>query len=609
MIRGPLLPLAALLLLAVVAVAAPLLPLADPVQMDVAHRLAGASAGHPLGQDEFGRDELARLIWGARTSLTVALASTALACVIGSALGLVGGFLRGAAEMLTVRSMDVVLCFPPLLLAVLVVTLAGPGAATLIVVLAVLFLPGFVRVAYAGALATRAQDYVEALRVLGASPVRIMLRTVLPNIAGPLLVQASLAAASAVVLEAGLSFLGLGVVPPTPSWGLMVRAARPLMEQAAWLLLLPCIALSVTIFCINALCDGLQARLDPHAAGRAGWRRRLLSGVLLPGHVARPDPSAVLAIDALTIELAAPSGPVRPVRDVSLNVHPGETLAVVGESGSGKSLTGLAVMGLLPSVARPVAGMARFGGNDLLRTDEATLRQLRGGALAMAFQDPMSSLNPVYRVGGQIAEAIAAHGGPDRAARVETLLRQVGIPDPARTARAYPHQLSGGMRQRVMIAMAIANNPRLLIADEPTTALDVTVQAQVLEVLGGLQRASGMGMLFITHNLPLVAEIAGRVAVMYAGEIVEQGETREMFARPLHPYTRALLRSAVTESGERAALEPIPGSVPTPDALPPGCVFAPRCGLRVAACDANHPALREVRPGRLTRCIRWQEAA
>jgi peptide/nickel transport system permease protein len=595
-------PLAALLALCLIALAAPVLPLPNPVTMDVAHRLTGSSAAHVLGQDEFGRDVLARLVWGARTSLAVALAATAIACVVGTALGLIGGFLRGIAELLAVRSMDVVLCFPPLLLAVLVVTLAGPGAMTLIAVLSVLFLPGFVRVAYAGVLTTRQLDYVEALRVLGANPVRVMLRTVLPNIAGPLLVQASLAAASAVVLEAGLSFLGLGVVPPTPSWGLMVRAARQTMAQSPLLLLWPCLALVATIFILNTLCDGLQVWLDPHGATRSLWRRRAVK--LAPA--LQSASNTALSIEGLTLELDTPSGPVRPVRDITLSVEAGETLALVGESGSGKSLTGLAVLGLLPPVVRPVAGVVSLAGTELLRLPEPARRRLRGGQLAMVFQDPASSLNPVHRIGDQIAEAIRAHGGNTS---VEKLLAEVGIPDPARRARAYPHQLSGGMRQRVMIAMAIANNPSVLIADEPTTALDVTVQAQVIDLLLALQRQHGLGMVFITHNLPLVAEIAGRVAVMYAGEIVEQGPTAALFAEPLHPYTSALLRSAVAEAGTSSAPEGIPGSVPAPGALPPGCVFAPRCRHRMPACEAAHPPLREVAPGRLTRCIRWQEAA
>ncbi len=589
-------------LIALLAVFAPWLGLGNPVSMDVPHRLAAPSAAHWLGQDEFGRDVLTRLVWGARVSLSVAAAAAALACIIGTALGVMGGFLRGIAELLALRSIDVLLCFPPLLLALLVVTLLGPGATTLIPVLALVYLPGFTRVAYAGVLTARSQDYVEAMRVLGAGKVRIMLRTILPNIGGPILVQFSLAIAAAVVLESGLSFLGLGVVPPAPSWGLMIGSARATMAQAPLLLLWPCLALTLTILAMNALCDGLRDAVDPHPAYRPPAARLLEA--LAPGLL--PTPKAVLDLQHLTVEITTPSGTIRPVRDVSLQVFPGETLAIVGESGSGKSVTSLAITGLLPGAARATQGAAWLAGTDLLRLPEPALRERRGASLAMVFQDPGSSLNPVHRIGDQIAEAITAHRSLSQAAahrEAIALLKRVGIPDPARRARAYPHELSGGQRQRVMIAIAIANGPRLLIADEPTTALDVTIQAQILDLLAELKRSTGLALLFITHSLPVVAEIADRVAVMYAGEIVETGPTAEVFLTPHHPYTAALLRSAPVEDGPPP--EGIPGVVPPPLALPPGCTFAPRCPRRAPECEAAHPALLQTAPGRETRCIRW----
>ena len=596
--------MAGVAVIVLLALLAPVLGLDSPVAMDVPNRLAAPSGAHWLGQDEFGRDVFARLIWGARVSLSVAVAAASLACVTGTALGVAGGFLRGFTEIITLRSIDVLLCFPPLLLALLVVTLLGPGAATLIPVLALVYLPGFTRVAYAGVLTARSQDYVEAVRALGAGKIRIMVRTILPNIGGPLLVQFSLAMAAAVVLESGLSFLGLGVVPPAPSWGLMIGAARATMAQAPLLLLWPCLALTLTILVMNALCDGLRDAVDPHPAYRpAQWR---LLDALAPGLFAQPR--AVLDLRGLTVEIETPAGVIAPVRDVSLQVFPGETLAIVGESGSGKSVTSLAIAGLLPGGGRVVAGAAWLDGVDLLRLDEDRLRALRGARMAIIFQDPGSSLNPVHRVGAQIAEAIVAHRKMPRAKAMREavgLLRRVGIPDPERRARAFAHELSGGMRQRVMIAIAIANSPRLLIADEPTTALDVTIQAQVLDLLATLRRESGMALLFITHSLPVVAEIADRVAVMYAGEIVEMGPTAEVFLRPLHPYTAALLRSAPVEDGP--APEGIAGVVPSPIALPAGCVFGPRCDRFVALCGAARPALIAIGVGRMSRCIRWAE--
>jgi peptide/nickel transport system permease protein len=583
-----------------VALAAPILGLADPVQQDIARRLSGPTAGSPLGRDEFGRDVLSRLIWGARASLTVAFASAAIACALGTLLGLLGGWFRGLGELLALRSMDIVLCFPPILLALLVVTLLGPGSGTLILVLSILFLPGFVRVTYAEVLSARSHDYVEAVRALGAGPLRILVVTVLPNVAGPILVQLSLAVAAAVVLESGLSFLGLGVVPPEPSWGLMIRGARATMAQAPLLLLWPCAVLTFTILAMNLLCDALRDWVDPRTASTVRLRAidRVLPGLLPP---VRAD--AVLQVDGLTVEIDTPAGVIRPVDDVAFSVRAGETVAIVGESGSGKSLTAASVMGLLPPAARVAAGAARLDGTDLLRLDEAALRRLRGGAMAMVFQDPMSSLNPVHRTGEQVAEAILAHRAMPRAAawrEAVALFRRVGIADPERRANAFPHEMSGGMRQRVMIAMAIANNPRLLIADEPTTALDVTVQAQILELLAELRRETGMALVFITHNLGVVAEMADHVVVMYAGQVVERGDTEAVFARPLHPYTRALL-AAVPEGDEKPA--GIPGVVPPPHALPPGCRFAPRCPHAAAVCDAAVPALQR-HDHRLVRCVR-----
>ncbi len=602
-------PIAAVAVIVLAAVAAPVLGLENPIKMDVAGRLLGPGGRHWLGQDEYGRDVLSRLIWGARTSLFVAGTSTAIACLIGTALGVLGGYVRGIVELMTLRAMDVILCFPPLLLALLVVTLTGPGAGTLILVLSVLYVPGFARVAYAGVLAARNMEYVEAQRALGAGAARIMLRTIVPNIAGPLLVQGSLAAASAVVLESGLSFLGLGVVPPAPSWGLMIGAARATMNQAPLLLLWPCLALTATILAMNALCDTMRDAVDPHRPPPVGARRVL--GAILPGMLPEAV-SPILRIRNLTIAIDTPGGVIRPVRDLSLHIGPGETLAIVGESGSGKSLTGLAVMGLLPQAARVEAGEIWLQSQELLRLDESLLRRLRGERFSMIFQDPMSSLNPVHRIGAQIGEGISAHrrlSGADIRRRVLALLRRVSIPDPERRVRAYPHELSGGMRQRVMIAMAVANGPRLLIADEPTTALDVTIQAQVLELLADLKRESGLALIFITHSLPVVAEIADRVAVMYAGEIVEEGCVEAVFDRPLHPYTAALLASAPREAGGENAPAPqgIRGSVPLPYDLPPGCRFAPRCDHRLAACETAPPPLREVATGRRSRCIRWAE--
>jgi peptide/nickel transport system ATP-binding protein len=293
------------------------------------------------------------------------------------------------------------------------------------------------------------------------------------------------------------------------------------------------------------------------------------------------------------------------VRDLSFSIAAGEVLGLVGESGSGKSLTSLAIMGLLPPQAS-VEGSILFGERDLLRLSTEEMRAIRGSKIAMIFQEPMSALNPVMRVGDQVAEAVLAHARVSQneaRSRAIEALREVALPDAERRARDYPHQLSGGMRQRVMIAMAIVNRPQLLIADEPTTALDVTIQAQILELLAEMRRKFNLALLLISHDLAVVSQVAQRVAVMYAGSIVESGPAGEIFSHPMHPYTRGLLRAAPSLSTDRKRpLATIEGTIPPIQNLPPGCSFEPRCGDRIASCASEPPPLLEFTPGHLVRC-------
>jgi len=330
----------------------------------------------------------------------------------------------------------------------------------------------------------------------------------------------------------------------------------------------------------------------------------------------------VLAVSGLNTVFRIGDRDITAVRDLDLAIAPGKTLALVGESGSGKSVTSLSIIGLLPAgVGRVATGRLAFRRRDgkvvdLHALDGEALRRIRGNDIGMVFQEPLTSLNPVFTIGEQIAEPIRIHQGRshrEAAARAVQLLDDVGIPDPGRRARQYPHELSGGMRQRATIAMALACDPVLLIADEPTTALDVTIQAQILDLLARLQAERGMAMLFVTHNLGVVAEIADHVAVMYAGSIVETGTVAEVFAHPRHPYTKGLLRS-VPKLGEATALKeagtPLPtiaGSVPTLVRLPPGCAFAPRCPLAIDACRAALPPQVATGGTQQSRCIRWQE--
>ncbi|MGQ0480117.1 MAG: oligopeptide/dipeptide ABC transporter ATP-binding protein [Pseudonocardia sp.] len=317
-------------------------------------------------------------------------------------------------------------------------------------------------------------------------------------------------------------------------------------------------------------------------------------------------------MEDLSVGFATEDGVVRAVRGVSLRLAAGEVLGVVGESGCGKSVTAAAVTGLLPRSAT-VTGSIRFAGRELVGRPDTELRRVRGNDIGMIFQDPMTSLNPVYTVGWQLAEAYRAHHGgvsrrAARAVAVEALGR-VGIPQPDRCAAAYPHEFSGGMRQRAMIAMAIVNDPALIIADEPTTALDVTVQAQILETLRAVTEDTGAAIMLITHDLGVVAGMADRVQVMYGGTIVEMAETAALFARPRMPYTVGLLGSVPDPSRVGRPLTPIPGAPPSPLRLPPGCTFAPRCPLAAPVCVAGEPDLLTVEPGHAARCHRWPELA
>ena len=328
----------------------------------------------------------------------------------------------------------------------------------------------------------------------------------------------------------------------------------------------------------------------------------------------------VLQVRDLVTEFTTDEGRLRAVDGVSFDLHAGQTLAVVGESGSGKSVTSLSVMGLLPArIGRVAGGSIKLDGQDLVGLSERRMQRVRGNDIGMIFQEPMTSLTPVYTVGDQIAEAILTHRDISRRAaraRAVELLEQVGIPEPKLRARAYPHQLSGGMRQRVMIAIALACDPRVLIADEPTTGLDVTIQAQILELLRRLQAETGMAILFITHDLGVVAEIADRVLVMYAGQMVEEAPVEALFAQPRMPYTIGLLGStprpgaSALAAGAAPRLRAIPGNIPSPRALPQGCRFHPRCThMREGLCTTAAPPLDSAAPGHQVRCARWRDVA
>ncbi|MGI6035424.1 MAG: ABC transporter ATP-binding protein [Limnochordia bacterium] len=312
----------------------------------------------------------------------------------------------------------------------------------------------------------------------------------------------------------------------------------------------------------------------------------------------------LLEVKNLRTHFLTDAGVAKAVDGVDLTIAPGEVMGLVGESGCGKSVTALSIMGLIQPPGQIVDGQILFQGEDLLGLAEREMQKLRGGQIAMIFQDPLTTLNPVIRVGEQITEAIAIHQGKENMwEKAVQMLELVGIPSPEQRMMEYPHQLSGGMRQRVMIAVALSCHPALLIADEPTTALDVTIQAQILDLIARLQQDLDMGILFITHDLGVVAEFCDRIAVMYAGKVVEVGDVKQVLTHPLHPYTRGLLRSMPRLQEPRHRIEPIEGLVPELHMLPPGCSFQDRCPLADKRCTRWEPSLREAAPGRLVSCL------
>jgi oligopeptide/dipeptide ABC transporter ATP-binding protein len=637
-----------LLVVIAAAIFAPLVAPHAPDAQDINAVNAGPSASHWLGTDDLGRDILSRLIWGARISLRVSFEIVALAAVVAIPLGLIAGFFRGAADSVIMRTMDALFSFPPLILALTVAALLGADINDAAIAIAIVFVPSFVRLLRGEVIAVREEAYIESARSLGATSKRLLGRHVVPNVASPIIIQLALALGFALLTEAGLSFLGVGEQPPTPSWGGMLQEGFQFINSSPWALVFPGLAIMLTVLAFNLVADGLRdslGRARPQGgspvSGERESRRLPIARLRAKGRTeetapvsaaAGADPAALLEIGDLRIEFLTRQTWLPVMEGANFSLPRGKTLGLVGESGSGKTVSALAVMGLLPAKVSRVGGSIRFEGQELTTVSPSRLRQLRGNEMAMIFQEPMTSLNPAYTVGNQIAEQVRTHRGISRSGAWKVaveMLERVEIPGAASRAQDYPHAFSGGMRQRVMIAMALSCSPKLLIADEPTTALDVTTQAQIVDLLHTLQREDDMAMIFVTHDLGVIADVADEVVVMYAGQIVERSAAAGLFRRPRHPYTEALLDSIPQLTPRGEPLHAIPGMVPRPDQFPPGCRFASRCSYTQDECvaapvpltDAGDPGGRGgaagVVPGergsdalvsaRLARCVRQEE--
>ncbi|MBZ6109886.1 dipeptide/oligopeptide/nickel ABC transporter permease/ATP-binding protein [Streptomyces olivaceus] len=600
--------LGVLLVVVLGAVFAPLLT-QDPLATGIPARAPGAD--HWFGTDRAGRDVFARVVHGARYSLVIGLGATLAALVLGSALGALAATSRRLADESVMRTLDVVMSFPPIALAAVLVAVFGPSVPVIIFTIAFVYSPSLARVVRANVLEQYGEDYVAAERVVGARRGHIVVRHVAINCAAPVLVFATVMVADSIIFEASLSFIGAGVQDPDPSWGSVLAYGRQILLSGGWwATLFPGLCVLVTVLALNVLSEGMtDAAASPDtsrtggtdsdataatapAAERADGAEVDAALAELASRLRATEPAVPpLAADAadllvvrdLSIRFPDRYGDTRVVDGISFTVREGETLGLVGESGCGKSVTSLAVTGLLARNAE-AAGEIRYRGRDLLKLTPKERRALMGPEIAMVYQDAMSSLNPSVLIGTQL-KWLTSRGGTRTPAE---LLELVGL-SPERTLRGYPHELSGGQRQRVLIAMALSRGPRLLIADEPTTALDVTVQAQVVELLVRLRDELGFAMVLVSHDLALVGDLAHRVAVMYAGQVAETGETRALLTDPAHHYSRGLLGSVVSLESGAERLHQIRGVVPAPKAFGAGCRFASRCAAATELCATTPP--------------------
>ncbi|QXE29880.1 dipeptide/oligopeptide/nickel ABC transporter permease/ATP-binding protein [Microbacterium paraoxydans] len=622
---GSIICLAVLAIIALAAILAPLISPYDPLASGPP--VQPPSGEHWFGTDRQGRDIFSRLVYGARYSLVIGLGATLVALAVACVLGTIAATAPKWISETLMRVMDVIMSFPGIALAAVFVAVFGKSLPVLVLTIAFLYVPQLTRIVRANILDQYGEDYVSAVRVMGAGTPRIIVRHVARNAMAPVLVFATVLVADAIVFEASLSFLQAGVPDPEPSWGNVIAAGRNLLMSGAWwATFFPGILIMITVLCLNILSEGMtDAMVSPRARKITADAANTEESTHDLEEAAAPDDTHVIPTVDTAVNLSVPSGvpdvlvptaetmplaerlaelrvrelsptdrlvytgdatPLLEVQDlcisfprhgdvdvvdhVSFTVRPGETMSLVGESGCGKSITSLAIMGLLDPKA-DIRGRILFDGKDLLRMTPKERNALRGHDIAMIYQDALSSLNPAMLIRAQMKQ-LTSRGGTRTA---EELLELVGL-DPKRTLASYPHELSGGQRQRVLIAMALTRDPRLVIADEPTTALDVTVQAQVVELLMRLQRELGFALVFVSHDLALVAELSHRITVMYAGQVVEQGTTREVLTQPVHEYTQGLLGAVLSIEAGSDRLHQVSGVVPSPRDFPQGDRFAPR---------------------------------
>jgi oligopeptide/dipeptide ABC transporter ATP-binding protein len=599
-------------------------------------QLAPPSGEHPFGTTRDGFDVLARVIAGAEVALAVMALAVSVAMVLGVTLGLASGYRGGWLDRVLVTVMDAVYAFPPLVLAIIIsfvlAAYLSPGVPSAAAAVGLIYIPQYFRVVRNHTLSVKQEPFVEAARSLGAKGRTVLGRYVFFNVVHSVPVILTLNAADAILVLAALGFLGYGVEPPTPEWGYDIsQAITDVAASVWWTALFPGLAIVLLVTALTLVGEGLNDVVNPLLRRRGASGPKIepetdrdegihgtTSGsesmevgaserVTSPNGATLPDEETAVSVRGLRVGYRTPDGPLWAVDGVDFDIRPGESLGLVGESGCGKSSLGRALLQLMPP-GGVVRGQIEVGGRNLVGASEATLRRLRGEDVGLVFQEPMTRLNPLLKVSDHFVEMIRTHQ-PDTSrdearAMARSALSQMGIP-PTRID-SYPHEFSGGMRQRVMLALAITLKPRLVVADEPTTSLDVIVESQILEIMRRLRAEEEVGLLLITHNLGVVAETCDRVAVMYAGKIVELGSVEQIFTDPKHPYTRGLLASTISLDTTR--LYSIGGYPPNLVDPPPGCRYAPRCPYEMEHCTDAQPALAEIRPGQRAACYLYPGA-
>jgi len=602
MSTGSKIALVILALIALSAIFAPLLAPHDPTAIDMKGQ--PPSSEFWFGTDNLGRDVFSRLLYGGRYSLTVGLAATGLALLAGAIFGSIAAVSGKVVSEIIMRIMDIIMSIPGIALAaVAVVVFKNPEhpekmLGVIIAAIGFVYIPQLTRIVRANVLSEYGEDYVNAVVVSGCCAPWILTKHVARNTAAPVLVFATVLVADAIILEASLTFIGAGLQEPTPTWGNILSSAQQgVLRGEWWQALFPGLAIMITVLCLNILSEGITDAMVAAPTGPVVAEHREEDQLLTDpvkayatqhdALVARldrladvesqrtdryaPEPGTTPLLEVKDLCIRFPRhGDVNVVDHVSFSVAAGETMGLVGESGCGKSITAFAIMGLLDPKAE-ISGEVYYKGEDLLQMDVDKRRGLLGHEMAMIYQDALSALNPSMLIKSQMAQ-LTKRGGTRSA---EELLELVGL-DPKRTLESYPHELSGGQRQRVLIAMALTRDPNLIIADEPTTALDVTVQKQVIELIKNLQEKLGFAMVFVSHDLALVAEVAYSITVMYAGQVIEQASTRELLTDPQHEYTRGLLGAVLSIEAGSGRLHQVPGTVPSPQDFPVGDRFAPR---------------------------------